>query len=78
MPDLLNGPVDGTHRDHDSQHGRDDPETGQGIGRLRQNRHRDVVLFLDDFELGVQQTGQLFGRGTVNSGERPLQMNSTT
>ena len=25
-----------------------------------------VVLFLDDLELGVQQTGQLFGRRTVD------------
>ena len=66
MPDLLNGAVDGTHRDHDSQHRRDDAETGQGVRRLRQNRHRRVVLFLDDFELGVQQTGQLFGRGSID------------
>ena len=53
MPDFFDRSADRLHRDHNPQHGRDDPETGKPVGGFGDRSDRGVVLAFEDADLLV-------------------------
>ena len=59
MPDLFDGPGDGTHGDHDAEHGRDDAEAGHGVGGLGEDTDGLVMLAFHRLELYLHEGAEL-------------------